>query len=117
MRGSKSAKGGPNPLADMVGVQIRGGSKSAVTPARRHKSATTNCWKSSLWQGLKTFTKDPREPYFVLSAHLQTLQNSSADLTIWGFLPDFRRYIFFGVSGLSMTYARAKSYVLIFSLE
>ena len=43
-RGSKSAKGGPNPLADMDrggsksadldrGVQIRGGSKSAVTPA------------------------------------------------------------------------------------
>ena len=43
--GSKSAKGGPNPLADMDrggpnsladldrGVQIRGGSKSAVTPA------------------------------------------------------------------------------------
>ena len=43
-RGSKSAKGGPNPLADMDrggpnpladldrGVQIRGGSKSAVTP-------------------------------------------------------------------------------------
>ena len=42
--GSKSAKGGPNPLADMDrggpnpladldrGVQIRGGSKSAVTP-------------------------------------------------------------------------------------
>ena len=41
---SKSAKGGPNPLADMDrggpnlladldrGVQIRGGSKSAVTP-------------------------------------------------------------------------------------
>ena len=88
-----------------------------LIPARRHKSATTNRWKPSLWQGLKTFTKDPREPYFVLSAHLQTLQNSSADLTIWGFLPDFRRYIFFGVSGLSMTFARAKSYVLIFSLE
>ena len=45
MGGSKSAKGGPNPLADMDrggpnpladldrGVQIRGGSKSAVTPA------------------------------------------------------------------------------------
>ena len=45
--GSKSAKGGPNPLADMDrggpnpladldrGVQIRGGSKSAVTPAKR----------------------------------------------------------------------------------
>ena len=43
--GSKSAKGGPNPLADMDrggpnpdldrGVQIRGGSKSAVTPASR----------------------------------------------------------------------------------
>ena len=44
MGGSKSAKGGPNPLADMDrggpypladldrGVQIRGGSKSAVTP-------------------------------------------------------------------------------------
>ena len=44
--GSKSAKGGPNPLADMDrggpnpladldrGVQIRGGSKSAVTPAQ-----------------------------------------------------------------------------------
>ena len=43
MRGSKSTKGGPNPLADMDrgspnpladldrGVQIRGGSKSAVT--------------------------------------------------------------------------------------
>ena len=31
--GSKSAKGGPNPLADMDrgGGQIRGGSKSAVT--------------------------------------------------------------------------------------
>ena len=47
--GSKSAKGGPNPLADMDwggpnpladldrGVQIREGSKSAVTPAS-HKS-------------------------------------------------------------------------------
>ena len=45
MGGSKSAKRGPNPLADMDrggpnpladldrGVQIRGGSKSAVTPA------------------------------------------------------------------------------------
>ena len=45
MGGSKSAKGGPNPLADMDrggpnpladldrGVQIRGGFKSAVTPA------------------------------------------------------------------------------------
>ena len=29
--GSKSAKGGPNPLADMD----RGGSKSAVTPAKK----------------------------------------------------------------------------------
>ena len=47
MGGSKSAKGGPNPLADMdrggpnpladmdPGVQIRGGPKSAVTPALR----------------------------------------------------------------------------------
>ena len=34
--GSKSTKGGPNPLADMDwGVQIRGGSKSAVTLASR----------------------------------------------------------------------------------
>ena len=34
MGGSKSAKGGLNPLADMDrGVQILGGSKSAVTPA------------------------------------------------------------------------------------
>ena len=35
--GSKSAKGSPNPLADLDrggGVQIRGGSKSAVTPAQ-----------------------------------------------------------------------------------
>ena len=47
MGGSKSAKGGPNPLADMDwgdsnplanmdrGVQICGGPKSAVTPAPR----------------------------------------------------------------------------------
>ena len=47
---SKSAKGGPNPLADMDrggpnsladldrGVQIRGGSKSAVTPVCIQKS-------------------------------------------------------------------------------
>ena len=47
MGGSKSARGGPNPLADMDGggpnpladmdrgVQIRGGPKSAVTPALR----------------------------------------------------------------------------------
>ena len=47
MGGSKSANGGPNPLADMdrggpnpladmdPGVQIRGGPKSAVTPALR----------------------------------------------------------------------------------
>ena len=35
-----------------------------------------------------------------------------------GFSPRFSSiYIFFGVSGLSMTYARAKSYVLIFSIE
>ena len=32
--GSNPRRGGPNPLADMDrGVQIRGGSKSAVTPA------------------------------------------------------------------------------------
>ena len=32
--GVQICKGGPNPLADMDrGVQIRGGSKSAVTPA------------------------------------------------------------------------------------
>ena len=101
-------------------VQIReerAVSFNRIIPARLHKSATTNCWKPSLLQGLKTFMKDPGETYFVLSAHLQTLQNSSADLTIWGFLPDFRQYIFFGASGLSMTYACVKSYVLIFSLE
>ena len=50
MGGSKSAKGGPNPLADMDrgggpnpladldrGIQIRGGSKSAVTPVTVEK--------------------------------------------------------------------------------
>ena len=48
--GSKSAKGGPNPLEDMDqggpnpladldrGVQIRGESKSAVTPAFHNRS-------------------------------------------------------------------------------
>ena len=50
MGGSKSAKRGPNPLADMDrggpnpladldrGVQIRGGSKSAVTPAQIYEN-------------------------------------------------------------------------------
>ena len=36
----------------------------------------------------------------------------SRNLTLW-----LRDIYFFGVSGLSMTYACSKSYVLIFSLE
>lgn len=46
------------------------------------------------------FTKDPREPCFVMSAHIQSLQNSLADLKILGFISTFRQYIFFRVSEL-----------------
>ena len=47
------------------------------------------------------FTKDPREPCFVMSAHIQSLQNSLADLKIiLGFISTFHQYIFFRVSEL-----------------
>ena len=55
MGGSKSAKGGPNPLADLDrGVQIRGGSKSAVTPGCTGHS-NRNGWCTYLAQVICIF--------------------------------------------------------------
>ena len=86
---------------------------SRTVPLRLNKSTRTKCWKPSLFQGLKTFMKDRIGP---LTAHLQTLQNSSAHLIVLGFLPVFCKYTFFRVSRLlPITCAPLKTNVLIFS--
>ena len=79
MGGSKSARGGPNPLADMDrggpnpladldrGVQIRGGSKSAVTPVPE-KTISANRGLNPANRGIKFVLRLDCVPQNTISA-------------------------------------------------
>ena len=62
-----------------------------VTPTQQHNNTNpvtrTLFSNPSLIRRLKRLTKDPRKPFIAFNEHLQILQNSSTDLTPFGFLP------------------------------